>query len=443
MCGFLITNIRNANLDQATYFQRLRGPDYTTIVELNGITVVHNLLSISGAFAPQPFVTDGLACVYNGEIYNSSDFGEFVSDGMCLLPAYEALGPRFVCELDGEFAIVIIDHKTRILFISSDIFGTKPIYYSSTGSTFGVGSYASSLKAVGFSTIERLKPNSYLTIAIDNGKILTVGSVVDFDLRQYKTNFDDWNGAFSLAIKKRTQNCKERIFISLSSGYDSGAIACELDNQRVEYKSYSIMSNERADIIQARISRRQLGSEFEFINPSTDDKLRMLRNLRVTVEPVSQEIVSSRARCSSQWRLHDDGAATGLGIICEKAKRDRKRIYISGQGADEIISDYGFLGEPIYFQSNFGGYFPEDLASIYPWPSFFGSTQAAYLIKEEYVAGSFGIEARYPFLDKGVVQEFLSLAQRLKNSKYKSVLWNLFQQCNYPCAVDMKFGFVP
>ena len=43
------------------------------------------------------------------------------------------------------------------------------------------------------------------------------------------------------------------------------------------------------------------------------------------------------------------------------------------------------------------------------------------------MAGAFGIETRYPFLDKAVVQEFLSLAPELKNGKYKSVLRNLLK----------------
>ena len=73
----------------------------------------------------------------------------------------------------------------------------------------------------------------------------------------------------------------------------------------------------------------------------------------------------------------------------------------------------------------------------------FGSTQAAYLAKEEYVSGSYGIEARYSYLDKQVVQEFLSLGQAIKNSSYKSVLRNLFEQLRYPFAADEKCGFVP
>jgi hypothetical protein len=52
------------------------------------------------------------------------------------------------------------------------------------------------------------------------------------------TSFDDWTAAFSSAIRKRASNCRERIFIGLSSGYDSGAIACELDRQQIRYKSF-------------------------------------------------------------------------------------------------------------------------------------------------------------------------------------------------------------
>ena len=41
-----------------------------------------------------------------------------------------------------------------------------------------------------------------------------------------------------------------------------------------------------------------------------------------------------------------------------------------------------------------------------------------YIAKEEYVAGAFGIETRYPFLDVQVVQEFLWLLPELKNGRF-------------------------
>ncbi|MCV0425432.1 MAG: hypothetical protein K5905_08155, partial [Roseibium sp.] len=91
--------------------------------------------------------------------------------------------------------------------------------------------------------------------------------------------------------------------------------------------------------------------------------------------------------------------------------------------------------------SNFGGKFPSNLLGRFPWASFFGSTQAAYLSKEEMVAGSFGMEARYPFLDVEVVQEFLSLRADIKNKLYKSVIREYLRSQNFPVKEDVKIGF--
>jgi hypothetical protein len=65
----------------------------------------------------------------------------------------------------------------------------------------------------------------------------------------------------------------------------------------------------------------------------------------------------------------------------------------------------------------------------------------SYLAKEEYVAGSYGIETRYPYLDKHVVQEFLWLKSELKNKSYKHPLDSYLQQNNYPYERDQKRGF--
>ena len=440
MCGFLVTNVRHFDIEQATRFQRRRGPDNTNVVEIENLTFVHHLLSITGQFTRQPFVHDGLACVYNGEIYNSHALGEYPSDGTCILPQYAADGADAVRELDGEFALVIVDYERGTILLSTDPFGTKPLHYSVSGSQFGVASYASALSAIGFSVITRLPPNCSITIALKTGAILKTSTVVDFSTRQYKTSFDDWTAAFSSAIRKRASNCRERIFIGLSSGYDSGAIACELDRQRIRYKSFSILNNERREIVEARIARRGSAADFELIEVCEDEWSRAGRVLEANVEPVGCEIIGAGYR--EDWTLHGDGASRGLAIICEKASREGRRVYLSGQGSDEIFSDYGRAGVPIYPHSNFGGLFPEDLSTIFPWPSVFGSTQSAYLTKEEYVAGSFGIEARYPFLDKSVIQEFLNLSHHLKNWRYKSVLRNLLDEARYPYSPDEKRGFL-
>merc|ERR1712060_996761 len=99
-----------------------------------------------------------------------------------------------------------------------------------------------------------------------------------------------------------------------------------------------------------------------------------------------------------------------------RLSRDRGAlVYLSGSGADEVLTDYGFQGERLCPQSTFGGDFPRDLSDVFPWQEFFLSTQRDYLMKEELVAGVHGMEGRYPFLDRRTVQEYLWLTSDLKN----------------------------
>jgi len=110
-------------------------------------------------------------------------------------------------------------------------------------------------------------------------------------------------------------------------------------------------------------------------------------------------------------------------------------------GADEIFSDYGFNGSSYLPHSNFGGLFPDNLKLIFPWKNFYGGSMDAYLTKEEYVGGAYSVETRYPFLDKYVVQEFLSLDKDLKNSYYKSVLYDYLKENRFPFRENQKLGF--
>jgi len=63
------------------------------------------------------------------------------------------------------------------------------------------------------------------------------------------------------------------------------------------------------------------------------------------------------------------------------------------------------------------------------------------LNKEEYVAGSYGIETRYPFLDTQLVQEFLWLSSDLKNRQYKAPLTEYLERNSYPFQKGNKTGF--
>ena len=145
--------------------------------------------------------------------------------------------------------------------------------------------------------------------------------------------------------------------------------------------------------------------------------------------------------------LLEDMASIGLSVITNKAKEDGIKIVLSGSGADEILCDYAKDGKKIMNHSCFNGIFPDNLSDILDndpskdmiWKSFYHGTMRDYLMKDEIISGLHGIEGRYPFLDKNVVQEFLNLSKELKN-KYKGPLEEIFNRYSYPFE-KTKIGF--
>lgn len=436
MCSILLTNKRIDDLDKINFYLKLRGPDHTNLYARNGITFVHNLLSICGSFTPQPFVDGDVVAMHNGEIYNF-DRSQYSSDGYSIIPAYKEYGETFAQQLDGEFAICLYDFSNNSLIFSTDVFRTKPLWVAYDGKDFGLCSYRTPLELLGFSDVQKVPPNSIFKLDFNEKKIHKIAEVYSFDLKQYKSNFNDWVSAFENSIKKRTEHNREKIFVGLSSGYDSGSIVCELNKQNVDYHTYTVLGKENEDIL-----RRRVRSKGTFIAPDQQTYSRAHQFIVDNVEQYKYTICSSTSDYNEFWlSLQDDSGSNGLSIVCEQAKKDGIKIYLSGAGADEIFSDYGFNGTKIYPHSNFGGKFPEDLKTIFPWNSFYGSSMESYLAKEEYVSGAYGIEGRYPFLDKMVVQEFLWLDHKLKNAEYKSVLDHYLRINHYPYMKNQKIGF--
>ena len=505
MCGILATNRRIVDLPTIIEYLKYRGPDATNHMQVNGVEFVHTLLSMTGPPTLQPFVSDdeSIVAIFNGEIYNYRDFGDFQSDGECLLPLYKEHGIDFVSKLDGEYALSIVDFSKDILLISTDVFSVKPLWFAKDGTDWGLSSYESCLLRLGFESPFQVEANSTYEMKLSTLEQIKRKDVNTFDLTQHKDNFEDWNKAFTNSIKKRTQNIKHGVFIGLSSGYDSGAIACELEKQDVEFTAYTIVGSEKEDTINSRVSRTTdprlmdlnisdfkgareylksrceeyflridngesdwlddvknehdtLSKKLEFpLKLLTEDlgwytekswfvdcdEVKRIRNYRDTLVNRMKSLEQKIEYRKTGQMLTDDNGAIGMSHICAKGKSEGQLIYLSGSGADEIFSDYGFDGIKHFRHSTIGGLFPEDLDTVFPWKNFFDNTQRAYLMKEEYVSGSHGIEGRYPFLDTEVVQEFLWLKPELKNKFYKSVLHNYMGENQYPFDIAQKVGF--
>ena len=199
MCSFTVTN-KDIDLNITNFFSQKRGPDYTNIKKINNISFLHNLLHITGEKTIQPLIEGDIVCLLNGEIYNYKDFGNYKSDGECLIPLYKEFGLDFAKKLDGEFAICLIDFKKSNLIIINDTFATKPIWYSFEENNFAVASYESSIRNLGFNNVEKIIGNYAYCVDLKTFNNKETIRLVEFDLTQYKTSYDDWVSAFENSI---------------------------------------------------------------------------------------------------------------------------------------------------------------------------------------------------------------------------------------------------
>ncbi len=478
MCSFLIVPLKIykslKNTKKILKKLKKRGPDKTNVIEYKDYVFIHNILYFSGEITYQPLqdLENDIILCFNGEIYNYLDFGDYKSDTEMLLQQYIAKGTDFIKELDGEFTFIIFDFKKNIILQSSDIFGTKPQWFNVTEEGIVVSSLRSSVcqccnleeefvdRTINQPlsdtswikhNVNRVKPNQYLIRDLTTLEVKETNIVYQFDLKQHKTNFDDWCQAFDQAIAKRANNNnseKNRLGLCLSSGYDSGAISCSLNKANADYVTYSMKCQENMDILSKRLD---LVKNKYYYDISQEVYQEFKGHYQKNMEGSSIPQFSKPNKLISYYNVIGDWAGVGLFFIFTQSKSDNVKIFLSGQGADEIFSDYGWKGRPIKdinnpninpkIPSSFFGNFPDNLEEIFPWPNFFEGLNESFIAKEEYTASLFGIETRYPFFDKNVVQEFLWLSKDLKNKYYKAPLFYYLEKNSYPFEPNEKMGF--
>jgi asparagine synthetase B (glutamine-hydrolysing) len=272
----------------------------------------------------------------------------------------------------------------------------------------------------------KIDANSIWVFDLKSGQRTYSGETFYFDFNnQHKESYDEVVSAFEAAVDKRA---KDGCFIGLSSGYDSGAIAARLLLLPVEWKAFSILGVETRSVLEERLKL----VPGELVHYTRADYERT-RNFAIeNAEPYTYNFVFRGKAITSPMLV--DGAVPGLSAICEGAKSEGRKVYLSGQGADEIIGDYILTKDSSCFRGNW----PKELK---PWINFFKGTQDGFINKEENVAGAYGIETRYPFLDTKLVQEWLWLSVNKKRERYKGPIRKYLEDTNFPFAPGVKMGF--
>lgn len=166
MCGLVAiiasdgVTIDLVQFDGAVSSLRHRGPDAANAEHFpeHGAVLGHTRLSIVDPQprSDQPFHTERVTLVFNGEIYNYKELRAelaaggtiFVSSGdtEVIARGFEHWGVALFERLEGMYAIVLLDRTSGKVYVTRDLFGIKPLYMQLEAN--GSIAFASEVKAL-------------------------------------------------------------------------------------------------------------------------------------------------------------------------------------------------------------------------------------------------------------------------------------------------------
>ncbi|HMK46031.1 MAG TPA: asparagine synthetase B [Methanocella sp.] len=390
MCGIAGFVGENARRQTSLMIETLshRGPDGSAIWGDDKVSFGHAHLKITGDFS-QPASTDGLTFVYNGEIYNHSDFpsgfpsGGVSSDTGVLASILSRGGVEGFADvalsINGEYAFAVWDGKRLVLF--RDPVGIKPLYYgrSETGG-FGFASERKALARVGIRDIRSLTPGCVYSGGVERRFI---------DLPPMQAAITDEAEAVRLLDSALSGAVRMRLHkdaaITFSGGVDSvliGALAPEVPLLTVGMPG-------SFDVAAARNAARLMGVEgrhvvYEITEKDVEEALPGVIYAIESAVPMKVAI------------------ALPLYILSARARSDGYRVLLSGQGSDEL-----FAGYARYEATGRGG---GGLQAMLDHDQH--GLAGANLERDDAVTMASGLELRVPYLDLSL----LGLARQIDPS---------------------------
>jgi asparagine synthase (glutamine-hydrolysing) len=398
-----------------------RGPDgsgifvdsQTSMGSLNSLKMMdgqlslgHNLLSIVGSDVQQPLISNDLVLVSNAEIYNYEDIKkemnyDFKTDSDCevilalLEENYSEISspiPKVTEQIDGDYAFIVSDGTNWAAV--RDPVGIKPLFYGQNKKTglFGVASERKALWKIGIQQVESLNPRNMII----NRKIIPIpgranilcgrtppkGETLDQIKEQLKTFIIN-------AVKKRVAGL-EHVGVIFSGGVDSTLLALICKNLGVKTSLYTVGRENSSDIKFSHKAAAFL--DLPLHNSIVDEKV-----VRKTIPSVLEAI--------EEWNIMKIGVGMTAYLAAEVAKKDKLRVLLSGQGADELFGGYQRYLR-IYSEEGevVERYLAKDVEDIYH----------VNLERDDAVTMAHSVELRVPYLDLQVLNRALNIPMKYK-----------------------------
>ena len=385
----------------------------------------HNLLSIVGSEVAQPLKHNEIILICNGEIYNYSQlYSEIVRESnyifktdsdseivLALINQYYngSLSPcimKVMERLDGDYTFAAYDGKDLVAV--RDPLGVKPLYYGNENGIFGFASEKKALWKVGINETISLPPNSMLYYQKtasshelvplpprlswkadpSSEKSKTKNTPINPDKEHFKRILKD---LIQKSVQKRIRGL-DKVGILFSGGVDSTLLAVICKNLGVQTDLYAVGTEDSPDLIFARKVARDM-------------------DLPLYIQMVDEDIVREYTpmvlNAIEEWNVMKLGVGMTGYLAARMAHKNRERVMLSGQGADELFGGYHRYLD-LYHQKGEGA--QEDLK---------GDVENLYhvnLERDDKVCMASSVELRVPYLDLQIIDMAMDIPMTYKIS---------------------------
>ena len=385
MCGFagfvsfsesrLTSGQRSEILDSMGAVLSRRGPDEQTVYDDGYLSFVFRRLSIVDVEnGSQPIWNedDSMFISVNGEIYNHQLIRDQLqpehqfrtqSDSEAILHLFEEEGTECFSKLNGMFAVMLYDTKSRCLTLARDRLGIKPLYWTKIESGF---IFASELKALllhpdcpreinwreldmqimqqkrqvptYLSDVHHLQAGSHLTLS-QNGELSSqVYWSIDEHFRNEDEKFDpeqagrEYEQLITDSTTKRLMS-DVPVGLFLSGGIDSSLLAAIAARSKKDLHCFTVVESTTVasgDVAQAIKVTEELGiplyaAHFDSMELAQNFTLRDFERMIVMIES---------PRFYPEWFFKGE-----LHRFAKQQVPDLK-VVLLGQGADEFAGGY-------------------------------------------------------------------------------------------------------
>lgn len=352
-----------------------RGPDGTNYYKSPQLNVAHSLLSIQNnkEQIQQPYVDPrtGNVLAYNGEIYGLGDQFDtkWLSD---VLNAGDWETLKY--KTNGMWAFAFYDRSKQILTLCRDHFGVKPLYYAvfsgqlyfastpkpliMASNTLGYGAYINRYRTKQFELndrfpfgrgypiqgISRVAPGERVEFCMRTNKILGRNNLWgDFNVTpNYGWSIKELHDKVEKAIKEVCTAPGIKKTVSLSGGIDSSLIAGVAKKHDIEISATTLKFRKVKGTKSKPVNELMYG-EWP-IAKKTCEELDIPFNWSYYNE---EKQATFDALSTPAWDINRTGPRYAN---IKKAASEGNKIYLVGDGADELCTgysgDYQFMTQP-------------------------------------------------------------------------------------------------